>query len=165
MGKLPYRGNGKSPLDVIGNPGYQRYDLTNIDNYERDYEMPWADKVEKIYEIPQKEDMAGVFLRGIFKNERTLNAHLRLAYRHTKFDDKDHQELLRAKIAGSAAINGVSRLDALFAAVNMLASDMYRVARDMPKLRKGEQERVYRSSDFQTDGRPPDGGLSNEARH
>lgn len=140
-----------------GSPEYKRFDLTNLDNYEPDYEMPWADKVEKIYEIPDIKDMAGVFLRGIFKNERSLNAHLRLMYRHAKFTDTEHQELLRAKIAGSAAINGVSRLDALFAAVNMLASDMYRAARGLPKLKKGEEERVVRNSDFRTEQRPQNG--------
>src|SRR4030042_2300704 len=95
-------GNGKN--QALGNPQYRQYDLTNIDNYEEDYEMPWADKVEKIYEIPEIKDMAGVFLRGIFKNERSLNAHLRLNYRHRKFGQTEHQELLRAKIEGSALV-------------------------------------------------------------
>lgn len=146
--------NGKS--GAVGDPAYQRYDLTNLDNYEGDYEMPWADKVEKIYEMPEIKDMAGVFLRGIFKNERSLNAHLRLMYRHAKFADTKHQELLRAKVAGSAAINGVSRLDALFAAVNMLASDMYRTARGMPRLKRGEEERIVRGSDFRNEEKPHD---------
>lgn len=152
------RKNG-SGVGAVGNPEYKRYDLTNVDNYEPDYEMPWADKVEKIYEIPEIKDMAGVFLRGIFKNDRSLNAHLRLMYRHKKFGDTDHQELLRAKVAGSAAINGVSRLDALFAAVNMLASDMYRAARGMPKRKKGEDETIARGSDFRTEQRPSGDGL------
>jgi hypothetical protein len=127
---------------------YGKFDLTNIDNYEDDYELPWSSRIEKIYELPGLEDMAGVVLRGIFKNERQLNAVLRLAYRHRKFGDTNHQELLRMKIAGTAAIGGVGRLDALFAATNLVASDMYRTARNMPKLKKGEQEQIHRGSDF-----------------
>lgn len=148
--------NGSKQPNISGGTNYKRYDLTNIDNYEPDYEMSWENKIEKIYEIPGIDNMAGAFLRGIFKNERSLNAHLRLMYRHRKFGDTEHQELLRAKIAGSAAINGVSRLDALFAAVNLLASDMYRAARGMPKLKRNEEERVVRGSDFRREERPQD---------
>lgn len=155
------RSNGqKQKNSPINNPNYKRYDLTDPANWEGDYpDGDWGNNVEKLYEVPGIEDMAGVFLRGIFKNERSLNAHLRLAYRHIKYKDTNHQELLRTKIAGSAAINGVSRLDALFAAVNLLASDMYRAARGMPKTKKGEEDKVIRSSDFRRDERPPDGGL------
>ncbi len=151
-------GNGK-PTDIF-NPKYKKYDLTDPANYEDDYPIgDYSNNVEKLYEIPEIDDMAGVFLRGIFKTERSLNAHLRLMYRHRKFGDTEHQELLRAKIAGSAAINGVSRLDALFAAVNLLASDMYRAARGMPKVKKGEEERIVRGSDYRQEQKPPDGGL------
>lgn len=149
-------GNGKSNKvsGVVGDSRAQRYDLTNLDNYETDYEMSWNDKIEKIYEIPDTSNMAGVFLRGIFKNERQLNAHLRLMYRHKKFKDDEHQELLRCKIAGSAGIGGVGRLDALFAAVNLIAPDMYRTARGLPKLKKGEKEEIHRGSDFRVQEKP-----------
>jgi len=148
-------------------PLKRRYDLSDPANWEADYpDGDWGNNIEKLYEVPPIDDMAGVFLRGIFKNERSLNAHLRLMYRHQKYGDKEHQELLRAKIAGSAAINGVSRLDALFAAVNLLASDMYRAARGMPKVKRGEEERIVRGSDFRSDFRsavrPQEGGLSNQ---
>ena len=140
---------------------YKNYDLTNIDNYEKDYEIPFEDRIKQIYSVPGTDDMAGVFLRGIFKNDRQVNACLRLSYRHKKFGDNDHQELLRAKIAASAALGGVSRLDALFAAIGLIASDMYRVARGMPRLKKGEEEKITRGSDFRSDSRPPEGGLGN----
>ncbi len=156
------KNNGHKPTKLLGDPAYKRYDLTDPANWEGDYpDGSFGNNVEKLYEVPKIEDMAGVFLRGIFKNERALNAHLRLMYRHRKLGDIEHQELLRAKIAGSAAINGVSRLDALFAAVNLLASDMYRTARGMPKARKGEEERIVsgRGGDFRREERPPEGGL------
>ena len=135
---------------------FKEYDLTNIDNYEGDYELPWANKIEKIYEVPGVNDMAGVFTRGIFKNERTLNAHLKLMYRHKKFGLEDLQELLRTKVAGTAAIGGVRALEALFAAVNLIAPDMYRTARGMPKSKGNKEEKVVRGSDFRQFDRPQD---------
>jgi ribose 5-phosphate isomerase len=75
--------NGNNPV-VPGNGQKNPFDLTNVGNYEHDYEMPWSDKIEKLYEVPPIKDMAGVVIRGIFKNERTLNAILRLSYRHVK---------------------------------------------------------------------------------
>jgi len=134
-----------------------RHDLTNIDNYEDPYdEMPWPNRVEKIYEIPAKEDMAGVFVRGNFKNERQLNAAIRLYKRHIMFGDQTNQEVLRVKIAGMNAIGGVRSLEALFGAVGLIAPDMYRVARGMPKLKHGEEEKVMRGSDFRTQEKSTD---------
>ena len=145
----------KNPVDAIsGNGKRSPFDLTNVDNYERDYEMPWSDKIEKIYEVPPITDMAGVMARGIIKNDRQLNAILRLAYRHMKFRDNKHQELLRMKVIGTAAIGGVARLEALFAGTNLIASEMYRVARGMPKLKEGKEEKVYRGSDFRSEENP-----------
>jgi len=157
---------GKKATDIF-NPKYKKYDLTDPANYEDDYPAgDYSNNIEKIYELPGIDDMAGVFLRGRFKNERSLNAHLRLAYRHTKFKDDKHQELLRAKIAGSAAIGGVSRLEALFAGVNLIAADMYRAVLGLPKNKgkHGEEERVMRGSDFRSGDKPPDGGLAGQNR-
>lgn len=135
-----------------------RGDLTNIDNYEDDYDITGGGKIQKIYEIPDISDMAGVLARGIIKNDRQLNAILRLSYRHNKFGDKSHQEMLRQKIIGTAAIGGVRSLDALFAANGLLAPDMYRVARGMPKFKqqgkREEEEPVYRGSDFREHEKP-----------
>jgi len=154
----PNGNNGNSGRVIDSN--YKRYDLSNIDNWEGDYPMgDFQNNVEKIYEVPQIDDMAGVFLRGRFKNERSLNAHLRLMYRHRKFGDDEHQELLRTKIAGSAALNGISRLEALQAAVNLLAPDMLRTALGMQKVKKGEDDRILRNSDFRKEERPADGGM------
>ena len=136
--------------DKSGNP----YDLTNPGNYERDYEMPWSDRVQKLYEIPNIEDMAEVIIRGNLVNERRANAILRLSRRHKKFGLDDHQEMLRQKIASTAAIGGVRSLEVLFAVTNLVASDMYRVARNMPKLPKGQEEKVIRGSDFRQQEKP-----------
>lgn len=136
----------------------KRYDLTDVKNYRSEYPIGDFDNdIEKVMEIPDVKDMAGVFIRGNFRNERQLNAAVRLYHRHKKFADTDHQELLRVKIAGMAAIGGVSRLEQLFTAVKLLASDMYRTARGMPKHngKNGQEERVIRGSDFRDQERPP----------
>ena len=54
-----------------------------------------ASKIAKIYELPDTKDMAAVFLRGVFKSERQRTAAVRLAYKNIKFNDTNHQELLR----------------------------------------------------------------------
>jgi len=160
-------GNGKKMATDVLNPNLKKYDLTDPANYEDDYYTgDYGNNIQKIYEMPAIIDMAGVFLRGRFKNERSLNAHLRLMYRHAKFNDDGHQELLRSKIAGSAAVNGIARLEALQAAVNLLAPDMLRTALGMSKIKKGEDDRILRggerNSDFRNQERPPDGGLGNQ---
>jgi hypothetical protein len=104
-----------------------------------------ASKIAKIYELPDTKDMAAVFLRGVFKSERQRTAAVRLAYKNIKFNDTNHQELLRLWVASTVGSQGLGRLDALFAAINLLAPDMYRVARGMPKAK---DERVHRGSDF-----------------
>lgn len=143
------RTNGHDNQIMI-DPGYAKYDLTNPDNYEADYEFPYSDKIQKIYEIPDIKDMPGVFIRGIFKDKRELNAHLRLHYRHMKFGNILQEELLRCKIGGSAAIGGVGRAEAFQTAVNLIAPEIYRIARGMPKYKsKNDQdEPVHHSSEF-----------------
>ncbi len=167
------KGNGGQELL---NPNYKRYDLTDPANYEGDYpDGDFGSSVDKILATKSKDanddaDVARfIFIRGNFKNDRQLNAAVRLMHRHRKFGDTIHQELLFCKILGQAAINGVSRLEALFAATNLLGPDMYRTAKGMPRLKKGQREEIVsggrgdgRGSDFRQDGRPPDGGLGNQ---
>lgn len=136
-------------------------DLTDITNWEKDYPIGgFNNTIKDIYELPGIDDMAGVILRGRFKNERSLNAHLRLLRRHEKFGDIEHKKMLRAKIAGSAAIGGVRSLEALFGAIQVVASDMYRAVLGLPKLKKGEEEKMIRGSDIRRDdNKGPDIGL------
>lgn len=149
--------NGHNKTSII-NPDLKKYDLTDPDNYEGDYPVGGFNNVVKdIYELPGTDDMAGVLLRGRIKDERQLNAILRLYYRHEKFNDQQHKQLLRMKIAGTAAIGGVRSLEALFGSIQMLASDMYRAVLRLPKLKKNEEEKVYKGSDFRrNETQPPD---------
>ncbi|MDD5511752.1 MAG: hypothetical protein PHI12_13215 [Dehalococcoidales bacterium] len=126
----------------------------NPGNFGGNFEMSWANRIEKILEVPDVEDMAQVIIRGNFRNERQLNAILRLSHRHEKFGQTKHQELLRQKIAGTAALGGLSRVEGLFAAIGLLASDIYRAAKGLPKVK---EDKVYRGSDFRTQERPPEG--------
>lgn len=155
--------NGDKKTSIL-NPQYKKYDLTDPDNYEGDYPIGgFNNAVKDIYELPGVDDFAGVLLRGRIKNERQLNAILRLNYRHIKFNDNSHQELLRAKVAGSAAIGGVRSLEALFGAIQVVASDMYRAVLGLPKRKKDDEEKVIRGSDFrQNESKPPDGGFGGQ---
>ena len=140
IGKKPKnRGNGHDPVGVA-NPEY----------WEKDFDdLPWYNKIEKILEVPSIQDMAGVMARSVFKTDRQRIAAVRLAYRHKKFADNNHQEMLRMWLASTIGRNGLGRLDGLFAATNLIAPDMYRIAMDMP--RKKGQEQIQRGSDFRED--------------
>lgn len=157
------RGNGKKGnalLDSVEN--VKRYDLSQQENWERDYPAGnFNNTIKDIYDLPGIDDMPAVLLRGRIKNERQLNAILRLMYRHGKFNDTRHKELLRAKIAGSAAIGGVRSLEALFGAIQIVASDMYRAVLGLPKLKRGEEEKIVKGGDFRKkdEFRPEEGGL------
>lgn len=130
------------------NRGQEPKGITNPEYWEKDFEnMSWFSKVEKILELPNAEDIAGVILRSVIRTERQRVAIVRLAYRHRKFHDTNHQEMLRYYLASSVGMAGLGRLDQLFAAINLLAPDMYRVAMNMPN-RKNDQEKVLRGSDF-----------------
>lgn len=122
--------------------------IADPEYWEKDFEdMPWYNKIEKIMELPGTKDMAGVFARSVLKNNRQRTAAVRLAYRHIKFKDNDHQEMLRMQLATTIGEGGVGRLDMLFAGTNLVAPDMYRTARGMQRPRS-EREPVYRGSDF-----------------
>lgn len=108
------------------------------------------DRTKQIYEMPSIEDMAGIAARTVFKNEKQKRAFVRLAYKNAKFKDSEHQNMLRNWAAANIAENGVARLEALFAATNLLAPDMYRTAKGMPRD-KDRTENVKRGSDFRPD--------------
>lgn len=128
--------------------GHDAPGITSMDYWEKDFEnMPFWTRIEKLLDLPPIKDMAGVMIRSIVKNERQGNAILRLSYRHKKFKDNNHQEMLREKLGMTVGIGGVGRLDALFGVVNMVAPDMYRTARGMPR-KEGPRENVKKSSDF-----------------
>lgn len=129
--------------------------ITNPEYWEKDFEgLPWWSKIEKIMEFPAKDDMAGVMARSVFKSDRQRIAAVRLAYRHKKFNDNDHQEMLRMYMASTVGMRGLGRLDQLFAATNLLAPEMYRIAADMPAKKKGEEQVVRGRADFREEREP-----------
>lgn len=133
-------GNGNRNNDPKG--------ITGMEHWEKDFDnMPFWDKIEKLLELPSTKDMAGIIIRSIVKDDRQANAILRLSYRHKKFHDNTHQEMLREKLAMNVAMGGVGRIEAVFGGVNMIAPDMYRVARGMPKNDK-PKENIQKNSDF-----------------
>lgn len=135
------RGNGHKNI----NP----FDMTRPEHYEQWFPEDNNSNIDKMYSMPGIEDMAGVFIRGNFKDEDALNSHVLLCAIHQDVGNTFHQEMLRNKIAGQAGIKGERTLYALFAGIGILASDMLRVLKGFPKLKKGEEDRLIRNSDFQ----------------
>ncbi len=130
------------------NNGRKDIGLANMEHWEKDFEdLPWWNKVEEVLKIPPITDMAGVFARTNFKNDRERVAAVRLFYRNKKFNDEAHQEMLRVELASRLGMGGLGNLHGLFAATNLIAPDMERAARGMPKAKNGE-EKVHRGSDF-----------------
>lgn len=150
------RSSPKPAPSILANS--RRFDLTSPDTFEQGYPAgDFRNNIEKIYDLPGTEDMAGVFLRGVIKNERQRNAMVRLFYRHKKFNDQNHQEMLRVMIAATAGMNGLARIEALEAGTNLLALDVHRLAAGLPQLKKGETDHVVRGSDFRQESRPQNG--------
>ena len=108
-----------------------------------------ASRIKEMMRIPEKDDMAGIMVRSIFKNERQRIAAVRLAKRHIKFKDTVNQEALRVFCASTVGQGGVGRLEQLFGVTNLFASDSYRVARGIEKSKK--EEKIYHGSDFRQD--------------
>lgn len=150
MAKKQNKGNDDEVLRG-GPPAGPPKGAANPEYWENDFDnMPWYNKVEKIMELPGTDNIAGVMARAVFKDDRQRKAVVRLAYRHIKFKDNNHQEKLRILLASSIGDGGVGRLDMLFAATNLIAPAMYREARGLSK-KKDNQEEVYRGgrgSDF-----------------
>lgn len=132
-----------------GHKTYNPFDMTRPEGYEERFSDDAGSNIEKMYETKGKEDMAGNFIRGNFPDEKSLNSHVLLAAIHNKCGNTFHQDMLINKIYGMRAIKGESTLYALFAGIGILASDMLRVIKGFPKLKRGEEDRLIRSSDFQ----------------
>lgn len=111
-------------------------------------QFPSSNDIEKILEIPDIKDMAGVLARANFKNDRQRIAAVRLAYRNAKFDDDKHQDMLRNLCASTIGMGGLGKILQVFTATKMLAPDMLRATMGMPRTKKPEE--VHRSSDLRT---------------
>lgn len=112
-------------------------------------QFPGSNDIEKILELPDIDDMAGVLERANFKNDRQRLGAVRLAYRNRRFQDDNHQHMLRDLCASTIGMGGLGKVLQVFTATRMLAPDMMRVAFGMPKTKKTEE--VHRSSDMRAD--------------
>lgn len=108
---------------------------------------PSDNPIEKILEFPARTDMAGVFARANFKNDRQRIAAVRLYYRNMKFKDDDHQEMLRAHCASTIGMGALGKVLQAQVGTQLLAPDMIRAALGLPRRHKDKDE-IYRRSDF-----------------
>jgi hypothetical protein len=110
--------------------------------------VPVSQNIDKLYEIPDACPAAHKIIRGVYTRDLG-NSILRLSHRHAKFHNTMHQDLLECKIAETAAEGGGARVEALMTSVGLLAPDIFRVARGLPKHEnKGQPERVESKADF-----------------
>lgn len=127
--------------------------ITPIEQWENDFSnLPSWNNIEKILEFPPVSDMAGVLARANFKDENQRIAAVRLAYRHRKFSDNDHQEMLRDLCASTLGAGGLGKILQTFVGTNLLAPDMLRVVLGMQKSKRPEEVHRGRSSDLRTEG-------------
>ncbi len=132
------KGNGKKRA-----PG-----ITPIEYWEKDFEnLPYSNDIEKILEIPEVSDMAGILARGNFKNDRQRVAAVRLAYKNRKFEDKNHQLMLRDYVASGMGMSALGKLLQLQIGTRLIAPAVLREALSMRRV-KGDKEEVKRGSDF-----------------
>jgi len=130
------------------NPG-----ITPIENWENDFSgMPSWNNIEKILEMPGITDMAGVLARANFKNDKQRIAAVRLAYKNRKFNDSDHQEMLRDLCASTLGTGALGKIMQVFAGTNLIAPDMFRAALGMPKSKHPDEVHRGRSSDLRAEG-------------
>lgn len=131
-----------------GNGGRQP-GITPIEQWEGDFQgLPSFNNIEKILELPDTSDMAGVFSRAHFKSDTQRIAAVRLAYKNRKFEDTNHQEMLRDWAASTIGMGGLGKMLQVMAGTNLIAPDMIRAALGMPQLKQGKEEKAYRGSDF-----------------
>lgn len=115
--------------------------------WERDSgDLPYYTKIKQMLELPGVDDLPGVALRSVLKDETMLNAAGFLVFYAEKYHIDWLKDMIRFKLAGSAGIGGLARLQALFAGTNLFAPDSHRIAMGLGPSK--HSEKVHRSSDF-----------------
>src|SRR4030042_377917 len=127
--------------------------ITPIEQWEGDFSnLPSFNNIEKLLEFPPISDMAGVLARANFKDDQQRIAAVRLAYKHRKFNDDPHQELLRDFCASTLGTKGLGKILQTFIGTNLLAPDMLRAVFGMPRSNNREEVHRGRNSDLRADG-------------
>lgn len=136
--------NGKKPDRQPG--------ITPIDFWEQGFDsLPYSNDIDKILEIPDIEDMAGVLSRGNFKNDKQRVAAVRLAYKNRKFKDDNHQKMLRDFVASGIGMSGFGKLLQLQIGTNLALPGVLQQILGLRKTKGNEP--VYKGSDFRDEGR------------
>ena len=140
------KNNGNKQNTVISPHKDYNRGITNPDKWADDFtDLPFYTIVEKLLEVSEK--FAEMLTRASLVNERQANAIIVLADRFDKYNDTRHMKMLVNKLASTIGMGGVGRLEALFGVSRLLAPDMYRVAKGLPrnKDRKERKEEVMQS--------------------
>jgi len=150
------KGNGKSEEVLVGKTegrrnGNQRPDtpgITDINHWSEAYEsLPFYTIIEKILDTPS--DMLGLVIRSVIKDDNQANAYIQLNAWCTRFHCEPIRDMLKLKLATSAAMGGRARMESLFGATRLIAPAMYRDILGLKKREQQENEQVSRGpSDY-----------------
>jgi len=159
------RGNGNiSPDEVLaGKPDANRnrgqpnaLGITDVNYWAEGYEsLPFYTIIEKLLEMPNT-DMLGIVIRSVVKDENQANAYVQLNAWCTRFHVEPIRDMLKMKLATSAAMGGRARMEALFGSIRLIAPGMYRDILGISKKNRKEEE-VARGPDYREAREEPKG--------
>jgi hypothetical protein len=124
--------------------------ITPMDIWDAEYNPPPSQSnISQIYHMPKpKEDLVGNFVRGVMKDQTQADALAVLGWMATDVGDESVMNLVGLKLASTVGIGGVGRAEALMGGIGVIAPDIYRVARNMPRKDNEKIDKPNRSSDF-----------------
>lgn len=110
---------------------------------------PSQNNIAQIYNMPKpKDDLVGNFVRGVMKDQTQADALVVLGWMAEDVKDDSVMNLVGLKLASTVGIGGVGRAEALMGSVGIIAPDIYRVARNMPRKKDEQIVKPNRESDF-----------------
>ena len=139
------KGNGKNGQNKR-NPG-----ITPIEFWEGGFPgNSYSNDIEKILEMPGIEDPAGIFARGIYRNEEQRVALIELWDLAEKHHLERKKTLIRNNVASTIGWKGFGKVLQLSVGTQIAMPGVTREILEMKKSK--EKETDQRRSDFRSDG-------------
>jgi hypothetical protein len=132
--------------------GQRQPGITPIDFWEQHFtNSPTYNDLEKILELPDTNNFAGILQRGIFRNEDQRIAIVELIDLAEKHNLTRHKQQLRNLIASSQGWYGYGLTSQLQLGIGMGLPGVIREQLQMKKVKNGED--VQQGADFRNEGR------------
>ena len=136
------RNNGKDKR----NPG-----ITPPEYWEQPFDhMPYSNDIEKILAMPGIDDPAGIFARGIYRNEEQRVALIELWDLAEKHHLERKKTLIRNNVASTIGWKGFGKVLQLSVGTQIAMPGVTREILEMKKSK--EKETDQRRSDFRSEG-------------